>query len=83
MIRNQTVDWLKKYAVPHESLTFTKDKTIVDVDVFVEDSAKNVQELAAAGVLTFMVSRAHNAKYVYSPRVKSLSEFADIILSED
>jgi len=59
-----------------------KDKTLVDVDVFVEDSAKNVQELAAAGVLTFMVSRPHNASTDYSLRVKSLSEFTDIILSE-
>ena len=82
MIRNQTVDWLKKYDVPHESLTFSKDKTIVVVDVFVEDAAKNVQKLVDAGTRTFMVSRAHNAKYIYSPRVKSLSEFADIILSE-
>ena len=80
MIREQTVDWLAAYDVPHDSLTFTKDKTDVPVDVFVDDSAKNVAQLVAAGVPTWMVNQPHNAGAVHHLRVDHVSEFVDAVL---
>lgn len=81
MIREQTINWLDDYGVPHDTLTFTKDKTIVRADVFVDDSAKNVAELVAAGMSTWMVNQPHNATAIHSPRVNHVSEFVDAILA--
>jgi FMN phosphatase YigB (HAD superfamily) len=81
MIREQTVDWLAAYDVPHDSLTFTKDKTEVPADVFVDDSAKNVAQLVAAGVRTWMVNQPHNADAVHNLRVDHVSEFVDAVLA--
>ena len=84
LIRKQTIDWLHEHKVPHDTLTFSKDKTLVRADVFIDDSTRNVEALERAGVRTFMLSRPHNSRSTtYSPRVDSLSEFVDIILSED
>jgi hypothetical protein len=80
LIREQTVNWLADYDVPHDTLTFAKDKTIVRTDVFVDDSAKNVAALTAAGVQTWMVNQPHNAAAVHHLRVDHVSEFVDAVL---
>jgi len=80
MIRQQTIDWLADWNVPHDTLTFAKDKTIVRTDVFVDDSARNVAALVAAGVPTWMVNQPHNAHAVHDLRVNHVSEFVDAIL---
>jgi phosphoglycolate phosphatase-like HAD superfamily hydrolase len=80
LIREQTINWLEEYSVPHDTLTFAKDKTIVRADVFVDDSAKNVAALVAAGVPTWMVNQPHNAHVVHDLRVDHVSEFVDAIL---
>lgn len=80
LIREQTVNWLADYDVPHDTLTFAKDKTIVRTDVFVDDSARNVEALTAAGVQTWMVNQPHNAAAVHNLRVDHVSEFVDAVL---
>jgi hypothetical protein len=82
LIREQTVSWLADWDVPHDSLTFTKDKTSVPCDVFIDDSAPNVAALTAAGVRTFMLTRPHNATDPYELRVGHVAEFVDLILAE-
>lgn len=81
LIRRHTVEWLADNNVPHNSLTFTKDKTFVRVDAFVDDSWKNVSELVAAGILTWMVDAPHNQADEYEHRVPSVVEFAEAILA--
>lgn len=80
LIRSQTINWLTYYGVPHDTLTFAKDKTIVNCDVFVDDSAKNVAALEAAGVPTWMVNQPHNAHFIHRWRVDHVSEFVDAVL---
>lgn len=82
LIRRHTIEWLADHEIPHDSLTFTKDKTLVRTDVFVDDSWRNVQQLVAAGVHTWMVDAAHNQGDVYEHRVPDVAEFARIILEE-
>jgi hypothetical protein len=82
LIRKHTVDWLADNAVPHDSLTFTKDKTFVRVDAFVDDSWKNVSDLVAAGIRTWMVDAPHNQGDEYDLRVESFAAWAEIILTE-
>ncbi len=81
LIRKHTVDWLRDHSVPHNTLTFAKDKTLVRTDVFVDDSWKNVQDLVAAGVPTWMVDAPHNQGVEYAFRVQSVVEFATAILA--
>lgn len=81
LIRKHTVEWLRAYDVPHDTLTFSKRKSIVQTDVFVDDSWKNVQELVAAGVPTWMVDAPHNQGVEYAHRVPSVVEFAAEILA--
>jgi hypothetical protein len=79
LIRQATVHTLKD--VPHHSLTFTKDKTIMRLDAFVDDAVHNVQALVAAGIPTWMVNQPHNAGFEYHLRVNHVSEFVDSVLS--
>ena len=45
-----TTEWLNRFRVPYDSVTISEDKTIVDVDVFVEDSPTNLMKLWESGV---------------------------------
>lgn len=81
LIRRHTIEWLAEWEIPHDTLTFAKDKTLVRTDVFVDDSWKNVQELTAAGVATWMVDAPHNQGVEYAHRVQSVVEFAAAILA--
>lgn len=81
LIRHHTVSWLSAWDVPHDTLTFAKDKTLVRTDVFVDDSWRNVQALTAAGIPTWMVDAPHNREAVHDLRVPSVVEFAAAILA--
>jgi len=81
LIRRHTVEWLRDHDVPHHSLTFSKRKTLVQVDVFVDDSCKNVCELEAAGIPAWMDDAPHNQHVTDHRRVANVREFADIILA--
>lgn len=80
LIRRHTVEWVAEYRVPHDTLTFSKDKTIVRADVFVDDSEKNIRELNAAGIPCCMVDAAHNRHVEHDWRVASIAEFVDGLL---
>lgn len=80
LVRSHTTAWLEGYEIPHDSLTFTKDKTIVQSDAFLDDSIPNVTALRAAGVNAYLHDQGHNRSDTTLPRVANLSEFASIIL---
>lgn len=81
VIRQQTIDWLDFYDIPHDSLTFSKRKSIVQCDVFVDDSEKNCLELLNHGVNTYMMNQPHNAHVEWAQRVNHISEFVDEVLA--
>lgn len=80
LIRRHTIEWLRDYNVPHDSLTFAKDKTLVRTDVFVDDSVKNYTDLTLAGTPTWLVDAPHNQGFVTDFRVPSVVEFANAVL---
>lgn len=57
---NNTDRWLAKHHVPFDSLSFTKDKTIVPVHMMIEDNVDNAILLEYAGVLPVIVDRPWN-----------------------
>lgn len=87
-IRAWTKEYLNHFAVPHETLTFAKNKPAaqrdlgVTFDYAIDDGVHNFEALSEAGVPTYLHTAPHNSTYVAPPgrRVDSLWEFADIIL---
>lgn len=83
LIREQTVQWLAEHGIPHDTLTFSKRKSVVRTDYFIDDSEKNVKELAAMkdGPIVYLLDQPHNQHFYWPRRIESVSEFVDEILS--
>lgn len=74
LIRKHTIDWLAAHGIPFESLTFSRDKTIVDVDVFIEDHPKNAEALAKVGRTVILIDRPYNQQCGYGTRAQSIAD---------
>jgi uncharacterized HAD superfamily protein len=70
-----TVRWLKRDGIPYDSITFSKDKTIVKNDVFIEDNADNHTALREAGIASFLIDKPWNRYLDTGYRVYSWDEF--------
>jgi 5'(3')-deoxyribonucleotidase len=81
MVRAHTVEWLATHAIPHDSLTFTADKSLLNVDVFLDDGIHNVEALHAAGIPAYLRDQPHNQTSTL-PRVADVATFARKILEE-
>ena len=75
--RNQIEEW----GVPHHSLTFTRDKTSVPTEFFIDDGPHNYEALRAAGVQAYLLTRPWNEHLDVEARVNDPLEFADIVLA--
>lgn len=76
-----TETWLRRWDVPHTTLTITgHDKSVaaaaLNVGPFIEDCAANYDALDAAGAVPYLIDRAWNADHP-GRRVHSWLEFAD------
>lgn len=84
-VRN-TDGWLAKHNVPFDSLSFTKDKTIVPVDIMIEDNVDNARALQKAGTLAVIVDRNWNQEWLGArvgdrngPRENDWKEFYEFV----
>lgn len=55
-----TVTWLREHGVPYRSLTFTEDKSVIEADVMIDDSPKNLR--ASRAVAKYLFPAPHNEK---------------------
>lgn len=82
LIKAHTYRWVADHlAHVVDSLTFSKDKTVVPVDVFIDDNLKNYDALADAGIEVWLVEQPWNrdgldTRWSYP----SFAAFADDIL---
>lgn len=68
--------WLEASGLTFDTLTFSRDKTTVSTDVFIEDRLENADALNAAGTLCYLINRPWNAQPGDDrPRVDTLDEF--------
>jgi 5'(3')-deoxyribonucleotidase len=76
-----TCDWLERWRIPYDSITFTDDKTMVPTDVFVDDKPENVRALIDHGVDALLFDRRWNrgANAVGLRRVGSWQAFRDYV----
>lgn len=82
-IKRETVHWLHEWDIPYDSLTFTQDKSLYRMDLFIDDSIKNVADIRMAGVPCFLADAPHNQDIEDEQRVSGLAEFASIILGTE
>lgn len=79
-IKAATVAWVEAHGIPHTSLHFTGDKTLVRTDVSIDDHLKHTAALEASGVRTYLVDKVYNREANHPRRVKHIGEFADAVL---
>jgi uncharacterized HAD superfamily protein len=60
--QKRTVTWLAKHGIPHDTLTFSRDKTLLPVDVFIEDSPHHTKALLKEGTRVVVFDRPWNRK---------------------
>jgi len=77
-----TENWLNAVEFFYDSLTFSEDKTVVKTDVFIEDNLDNYHALNAVGTECYLITRPWNAGVKVERRVRSVAEFARIILEK-
>lgn len=82
MVREHTVAWLVDHEIPHHTLTFSTDKSVVRTDYFIDDNAHNIADVCAAGSRGFLNTRPWNAHVEHTDRVDHVAEFAATILGE-
>jgi len=63
----QTIDWLDRHGIPYWDLCFMKQKEQVGADLYVEDTATNVESLRRKGYYTICFANSTNT-HVGSPR---------------
>ena len=50
-----TLGWLERVGIPYDTLTVSKDKTVVPTDLFVDDKPENVDALRGVGCQAWML----------------------------
>jgi 5'(3')-deoxyribonucleotidase len=77
----QTIEWLDRHDFPYWDLWFMRDKAAVGADLYIEDSAPNVEALRAAGkkVIAFITSSNHQ---LGPPRTDNWEEVELMVLAE-
>lgn len=76
-----TIEAFARAGIEYDELHFTADKTIVPVDVMVEDRLENYDALVAKGTPTFLINRPWNEVPGGDARrrINSMQDYADII----
>jgi hypothetical protein len=81
IIKAHTARWLYEWGVPYDSLSFTRDKTILDGDVWVDDSPKNYDAVWNRANVCYLVSQPWNMSVDAGIfRVEDFNHFAQTIL---
>lgn len=74
--QENTIEWLSEHRIPFDTLTFSRDKTLIPVDTFIDDRVENYDALEAFGSNPFLYDRPWNQGHP-ARRVTSWNEFVD------
>jgi 5'(3')-deoxyribonucleotidase len=67
----QTVELLDKHAFPYWDLCFMRDKTLVEADLYIEDTDKQIRALEDAGRKVIAFSNSTNAAMTPAPAIRA------------
>lgn len=79
--QENTEQWLREWSVPYDSLTYTKDKTVVRTDWFLDDKPSNVDALRKAGCRAFLLNKGRLDQVGHPFLVRSWLDFEIRVLS--
>lgn len=77
--QESTVRWLERHAIPHDTLTFSADKTIVRCDAFIDDKPAHVRALEFAGVPAALMDQPWNQEADDLFRVQDWAHFEKMV----
>ena len=77
----QTLEWMDKYGVPTDATHFVRDKTVVHVDVLIEDSPGNYYDSVDAGIPCILMDQPWNQLVTGVTRVHDWAEYWEVIES--
>ena len=86
-VRRWTEEWLRKFMIPHHTLTFTQDKPATQrhlgrFDLAIDDSPENYAALDADGVQVWLQDHPYNRHFEDARRIEDLSMFATLAAVE-
>ncbi len=67
--------WLEQHCVPYDSLTFSRFKTDLKTDIFLEDNVDNYLALEVSGVVPVLMDRPWNSRDPRALRFRSVRNF--------
>lgn len=81
-----TEAFLRKWDIPFDTISWTKDKTLVPVEIMIEDNVENAQALTDAGTIAVIVDRPWNQEWdgyrvgnYEGPREQDWEQFIDLV----
>ena len=76
----QTLDWFERYGVPTDAVHFVRDKSVVRVDLMIEDSPGNFYDLVNSGIPTVLMDQPWNQN-VNATRVNDWHDYLELVNS--
>jgi len=67
----QTVRWLDQHAVPYWDLCFMRDKALVDADIYIEDTPKNITSLETSNRTVIAFTNSTNRDMDPEPALRA------------
>lgn len=74
-----TASWIKEFEIPYDTLTIGEDKTVVNVDLLLDDWERNWNEATDAGRYCVLFDRPWNQHVTTADRVSSWDEFRALV----
>lgn len=72
-----TINWLEKYSIPYDSITFTPDKSIIKADFIVDDYPKNLESICKDSCLPILMDQPWNRYTGEYKRITSLKKLVN------
>lgn len=82
--KQDTVYWLSVHNVDYDSISFTTQRKghiayTLGIDVMIEDSHKNVEDLASIGIESLLINRPWNQVKLTSPLIQRVNNWQEIV----
>lgn len=78
-----TVEWLRQHGIQEDGLIITKHKTVIGVDLMVDDYEENFNDFSSIGTPCYLLTRPWNQHVDAGDlRINSWTEFYDRVRSE-
>lgn len=84
LTEQNTYEWLADQELPYDTITFSHDKTCVDVDIFLDDKVENVDAVLATGAEAWLLYDPPRVDQLDHPRfIRDWDEFLEKVAELD